>query len=245
MPEGAQEGNGQMRSCLIQLLILAALAFVLLWFALPFGVSFLATSALNASGFTGTHTSVDVSANPPPKLLTGKADTIRIRSDSVYISDLHAAKIDVTLHDVDLLSRKIGSVDGTLEGVRVAAPNGDPVTVDRVTVKGVATAADATLTLSTQEVAGLAVAMLKLQGIDATVALKDPNVVTMTVSGRQQSGTLVVRNGSLVLVPTGKTIPTIALIAPGKGNPFKLSTVAVAGQQVTLTGTLDVQALLS
>src|ERR1035437_4019771 len=116
-----------MRSCLIQLLLELALLFAILWFGLPLGAGFLATSALNASGFTGTNTSVEVSANPPPALLTGKADTIRIRSDSVYVGDLRAASMDVTLHDVGLLSRKIGSVDGTLDGVRIAVPSGDPL----------------------------------------------------------------------------------------------------------------------
>jgi len=233
-----------MRSCLIQLLLEAALLFALLWFGLPLGTSFLATSALNASGFTGTHTSVEVSSNPPPLLLTGKADTIRIRSDSVYVGDLKASSIDVTLHDVELLSRKIGSVDGTLEGVRIAVPSGDPVTVDKVEISGVASAADAKLTVSTEAVASLAVTMLAANSIKATLSLQEPNAVTIVASGKRVSGTLAVSNGTLLMVPTSKSILPIALIVPGTGNPFKLSSVAVKGQQVTLGGTIDVQTLL-
>jgi LmeA-like phospholipid-binding len=239
------EDVGQMRSCLIQLLVEIALLFALLWFGLPFGASFLATGALNASGFAGTHTSVEVSANPPPSLLTGKADAIRIRSDSVYIGDLRASSIDVTLHDVELLSRKIGSVDGTLDGVRVAVPSGNPVTVDQVTIHGAADAADATLTVSAQAMADLAVTMLAASSIKATVSLQAPNAVTIVASGTRQSGTLAVSNGTLLMVPTGKSLPPIALIVPGTGNPFKLTSVAVTGQQVTLGGTIDVQSLLS
>jgi len=62
-----------MRSCLIQLLVLIAMVFALLWFGLPLGADWLATNSLNASGFTGTGTKVDVSAYPPPVLLTGHA----------------------------------------------------------------------------------------------------------------------------------------------------------------------------
>ncbi len=243
--ESGIEDVGQMRSCLIQLLLEIALLFALLWFGLPFGASFLATGALNASGFAGTNTSVEVSANPPPSLLTGKADAIRIRSDSVYIGDLRASSIDVTLHDVELLSRKIGSVDGTLDGVRVAVPSGNPVTVDQVAIHGIATAADATLTLSAQQIANLAVTMLEANSVKATVSLQEPNAVTIVVSGKKQSGTMSVSNGALLMVPTSKSILPIALILPGTGNPFKLTSVAVTGQQVTLGGTIDVQSLLS
>jgi len=234
-----------MRSCLIQLLLELALLFAILWFGLPLGAGFLATSALNASGFTGTNTSVEVSANPPPALLTGKADTIRIRSDSVYVGDLRAASMDVTLHDVGLLSRKIGSVDGTLDGVRIAVPNGDSLTVDTVDIHGTATAADAALTVSSQAIANVAATMLLASGIKATVSLQEPNGVTIVVLGKKQLGTLAVSNGTLLMVPTAKAIPPIALIVPGTGNPFKLTSVAVKGQQVTLGGTIDIQSLLS
>jgi hypothetical protein len=219
--------------------------FALLWFGLPFGASFLATSALNASGFTGTNTSVEVSANPPPSLLTGKADSIRIRSDSVYMGDLRASSIDVTLHNVDLLSRKIATVDGTLDGVRLAAPNGDHVTVDQVTLRGAATATDAMLTLASQEIVLLAESMLEADGIEATVSLQAPNGVKIVASGKTQTGTLAVSNGSLLMVPTSKTIPPLVLVVPGTGNPFKFTSVAVKGPQVMLDGTIDVQSLLS
>ena len=62
-----------MRSCLIQLLLMVAVIFALLWFGLPFGASWLATNALRAVGFTGTDTRVEVSANLPPRILLGHA----------------------------------------------------------------------------------------------------------------------------------------------------------------------------
>lgn len=116
-----------MRSCLIRLLILIALVFALLWFGLPIGASWLATNALNASGFTGTGTKVEVSSNPPPLLLLGHADSIHLTSSQVGIGDLHAAGVDLTLGKVELFSRQIGSVTGTLRGsalpLRMASPS--------------------------------------------------------------------------------------------------------------------------
>jgi hypothetical protein len=77
------------------------------------------------------------------------------------------------------------------------------------------------------------------------LSLQEPNAVTIVASGKKVSGTLAVSNGTLLMVPTSKSILPIALIVPGTGNPFKLSSVAVKGQQVTLGGTIDVQTLLS
>lgn len=235
-----------MRSCLIQLVLLFALAFCLLWFVLPLGVGALATGALNASGFSGTDTKVEVSASPPPMLLTGHADKIHITSSQVSISDLHAVSVDVTLRDVDMLSRKIGTVSGTLDGVRVAAPNGDPVTIDEVTLDGSATATTATCRMSVATAQALAQSQLKTQtGIAAKVVLKGPNLVTITVNGKSQSGRLLTSNGSLLLVPNGNTLPTVTLIAPGAGNPFRVTSVTIGLADLTLVGTINVQDLLT
>lgn len=235
-----------MRSCLIQLVLLFVVAFCLLWFALPLGVSALATGALNASGFSGTDTKVEVSANPPPLLLTGHADKIHITSSQVSISDLHAAGVDVTLGDVDMLGRKIGTVSGTLDGVRVAAPNGDPVTIDEVILDGSATATTATSRMSVATAQALVESQLKAQtGVAAKVVIKGPNLVTITINGKPQPGRLLTISGSLLLVPDGNTLPTVTLIAPGGGNPFRVTSVTVGLAGVMLVGTIDVQDLLS
>jgi hypothetical protein len=229
---------------LIQLLVLVAVVFALLWFGLPFGASWLATNALNAGGFTGTDTKVDVSAYPPPVLLTGHADSIHLTSSQVGIGDLHAASLDLTLGKVELFSRQIGTVSGTLEGVRVAAPDGQPVTVDTVKLSGAASSASAEMGVSMAEAQRLAVAQLKSLGIAATVTLAAPNRITVTAGGRSQPGRLVAVAGALVLVPDGDALPTVTLMEPGSGNPFQLSSVAIAAHHLTLVGTIDVQALL-
>jgi len=234
-----------MRSCLIQLLILIVAAFLLLWFGLPYGAGWLATNALNASGFSGTDTKVTVSENPPPLLLTGHADSIRITSTQASVGDLHAATLDFTLGKVALLDRTIGTVDGTLTGVKMSAPDGKTVVVDSATVAGDASAAQATLKLSRSQVETLAAEQLKSQtGVTATITLATPNKVTVKVGGQSQPGTLVVRNGELELVPDGPGLPTATLLKSGDGNPFTLQSVVVNGDVVTLTGMIDVEQLL-
>ncbi len=233
-----------MRSCLIQLLILVAMVFAMLWFGLPFGASWLATTALNAGGFTGTDTRVDVSAYPPPLLLTGHADSIHLVSSQVGMGDLHAASLDLTLGEVDLFSRKVERVRGTLEGVRIAAPDGQPLTVDTVTLSGLASSANAEMDVSMAEAERLAVAQLKSLGVAATVTLAAPNKMTVTAGGVSQPGRLEVAAGGLLLVPDGETLPTVTLIEPGNANPFHISSVTIGADRLTLVGTIDVEELL-
>ncbi len=234
-----------MRSCLIQLLILVVAAFLLLWFGLPLGASWLATNALNASGFSGTDTKVTVSENPPPLLLTGHADSIHITSTQASVGDLHAATLDFTLGDVSLLDRTIGTVDGDLTGVKMPAPDGQVVTVDSAVVSGAADNAQATLTMSKSEVEALAAQQLKSQtGINATITLSAPNRVTVKVGGQSQPGTLVVKNGELDVVPDGPGLPSATLLKSGDGNPFTLQSVTINGELVTLVGRIDIEKLL-
>jgi hypothetical protein len=233
-----------MRSCLVQLLILVALVFGLLWFGLPLGAGWLATNALNAAGFNGTGTRVDVSANPPFRLLAGQADSVRIVSTQVSVGDLHAGSIDLTFGQVDLISRHIETVDGQLAQVRVASPSGDAVVVDAVTLSGPASAATAGLSLSIAEAQKLAESELAAHGVPGTVALAPPNRVTIKAGGQSLPAHLDARDGSLVLVPDVTQLAPIALLAPGSGNPFHVTAVSIAAGGATLTGTIDVQSLL-
>jgi hypothetical protein len=151
----------------------------------------------------------------------------------------------VSLHDVDLIDRTIGSVYGTLTSVRVPAPNGDPVTIDTVTIDGVGISANATLTLANAAAESLAESQLMAQtGLAGKVKLAAPDKATLTINGKTQTGRLVVAAGALQLVPDSSALPTLILIDAGHGNPFQLSSVAVGANSVTLAGTIDLQVLL-
>jgi hypothetical protein len=234
-----------MRSCLIQLLILVAVVFGLLWFGLPIGAGWLASNALNAAGFSGTDTKVEVSSNPPPLLLTGHADRIHVTSTQVSVGDLHAATLDFSLGGVSLLDRTIGTIDGTLTGVKMPAPDGKPVVIDSATVTGPASHAKATLKLARSAVETLASQQLKSQaGINATMTLAAPNKVTVKIGTQSQPGSLVVKDGELDVVPSSPSLPTAVLLKSGDGNPFTLTSVVISGDVVTLTGEIDVEQLL-
>jgi hypothetical protein len=234
-----------MRSCLIQILVLVALVFALLWFGLPLAVGALATSALGSSGFSGTDTRVDVGANPPFELLTGHADSIHISSGNATLGDLQAATVDVTLADVDLFGRTFGTVTGTLGGVQVAAPNGDPVKIDLVTLEGPGSSTTATATMSTAAAQALAVSQLKAVGVTAKVSFKAPDAVVMKISSGTFTGRLITTNGSLILVPDSNSVPSVTLISPSGKNPFHVDSVRVGLAGLTLVGMIDVEKLLS
>jgi hypothetical protein len=234
-----------MRSCLIQLLVLIAVVFALLWFGLPLGAGWLASNALNASGFSGTGTKVDVSSNPPPLLLTGRADTIHITSSQVSVGDLHAASLDFTLEGVSLLDRTIDTVDGTLTDVKMPSPDGKTVVAESASLNGPGTKAQAALNMSKSVIESLASQQLKSQtGISATVTLAEPNKVTVKIGSQSQTGTIQVRNNELDIVPASASLPTVALLKSSDGNPFMLTSVGISGNVVTLRGVIDVQALL-
>jgi hypothetical protein len=234
-----------MRSCLIRLLIGLFIVLALVWIALPWGAGWLATNALNASGFTGTDTHVDVAANPPFILLTGRADSVHLKSTNVGIDDLHASSIDFTLGGVSLLDRTFSSIDGSLSEVLVPAPDGQPVTIESATVQGTSTSALATLKISTAEASRLAEEQLKSQtGISSKVTMSPPNAVTLTAGGHAQPCKLVVADGALQLIPDGGQLPTVILLQSGGGNPFTLTSVRIDQGYVILMGTIDVQSLL-
>jgi hypothetical protein len=235
---------GDLRSCLIQLLVTFAVLFAIVWFGVPFGASWLATTALNANGFTGTDTKVEVKADLPPRILLGHADSIHLTSKQVGIHDLHAASIDLTLGGVELFDRKFATVNGTLTTVTVFASDGRPVTIESVTVDGTSTAAASKLVVTKAEAVRLAESQLLASGIVAKVVLTAPDNVTITAGGRTARAKLQVNNGSLQLVPTGNDLPLLTLMAKGGGNPFAFTSVNIGPTSVTLLGTIDLQTLL-
>jgi len=96
------------------------------------------------------------------------------------------------------------------------------------------------------EAEALAESQLKAQsGIVAKVTLTAPNVVTVTVGSKSQAARLVTSNGALLLVPAGDNVATVTLISPGTANPLRVTSVVVGPLTVTLTGTINIQDLLS
>ncbi len=115
----------EVRGCLLTLIALVAVVAALLWLALPPLAGTLVQGALVAGGLEAASTVVTVTADPPPRLLTLKADEVDVHATNASIHGLSAADLEVTLHDVDLLDRTFSRLDGTLRGVRLSDADGD------------------------------------------------------------------------------------------------------------------------
>lgn len=234
-----------MRSCLVQLGLAIVVILAVLWIALPIGAGFLALGALRAGGFSGSGTTVDVSASPPFTLLVGHADAVRLRSSDAAFGDVQAASLDLTFDDVNLFSRSFATVHGALADVGVPAVGGGLAVASSVTLAGPSGAVEASLLVPLEQAESLAATRLSaVVGEPAQVTFAAPDRVTVSVGGRSVGARLVVRQGSLVLAPDTSSLPAVSLVASGSGNPFTLSGVSIAADGLHLDGTADVSSIL-
>jgi streptogramin lyase len=216
------------RGCLSGMLVLVLVVVGGAWLLTPMAVDALLAGALSASGFHGTGTTVDAIANPPPLLLTGHADTVRIRSSDVTVHELEASSLELTLSDVSLLSRSFATVDGTLSGVQIKG-GGTSLEARTATVHGRASAARVVLSLDRAQVealvsSGVAAAVGPLP---VAISVQPPDRIAFTLEGRSATGSLGVENGSLTLRPLGAGLDRIVLVAPPAGAAWQIVSVAV------------------
>lgn len=235
-----------MRGCLTGALVFFAVVVGGAWLLTPMAVDALIAGALSASGFHGTGTTVDAIANPPPMLLTGHADRVRIRSTDVTLRELQASTLDLTLSDVSLLSRSFAQVTGSLLGVRIAGGGATSLEATRATVEGPASAALVMLSLDRPQVealvsSGVAAA---IGPVPASIALAPPDTIRFTIEGRSASGSLGVENGSLTLRPLGLGLDPITLIASPDTAAWRIASVAVTGSGLDVGLVVDLQRLI-
>jgi hypothetical protein len=231
------------RGCL-SILILAAL-FVVVggWFGGPVIAEALVTTGLTGSGLHSDDLRVDIQADPPLELATGRADRIVIDGADVTWNGLTADTLHLTLDDVDFLGRSARQTKGRLTGVEL--PNVDPpgskATVD---IAGPGTSAVVTVTIdnATVERMGIEAFEQKLGVRPTSATLSEPNVIRFQAGPVTASGALTIApDGSLgVTTPLG----TVTVLERSPSQPIQLTSVAVEGGNLVLTGTLDVGELL-
>jgi len=230
------------RGCLLWLLSFGAFVVLVLWFALPPVASGLAGAALGSAGFHGTGTRVDVGADPPLKLLLLDADRVHVVSSDASILDVHADAVDVLLRGVSIPRRTFNSIEGTLGGVTFTPDTGPSFTAKTVQLSGPAEAAHATLTVDKSEVESMvSSAVGSATGSPVSnVKLSSPDRVSATVGGSTVTGRIAVDpSGQLVLqAPTGQTIP---LVGTGPDERLHLQSVQIAGQDLELSGVMDMR----
>jgi hypothetical protein len=232
-----------MRGCLFVLLVGLAVIAGGAWFAAAPVASTVITSILDGSGYRATSSTVTVSADPPLRLLVGHADRVTIDGRDVTWRTFRAARLQLTLRDVDLFRRTAGSIEGTIDGAELQTVE-DPAPTANVTIEGTGGEAAAMI-----RVPGATVDRLVKRGFAkefgvAVVAtsLVAPDVLRISATGTTIQGRLAIdATGALVLVTS---LGSADLFRFDPSFPIVLTGVRVRGADLELAGTLDPAALL-
>ena len=233
-----------MRGCLVTLAVLAVIAIAATWFALPPVAGTLAQGALVAAGFNADEMTVTVSADPPPRLLTLRADEVRIQASNARYRGLEAGTVDVTLGDVRLADRTFGSIVGTLDLVTLdGGPGAADLEIPHVGLGGTGDEVRASLTVPASTVEALAsAAVVKAIGIaPSSVVLAAPDRIRIRVGSASIEARLALGpSGALTLVPpTGAPLVAVPIFSPSADAPFTIESVHVANGELVLVATLD------
>jgi hypothetical protein len=233
-----------MRGCLTWFFVVLAVLLGATWAFAPGVAAGLVSAGLGTAGFESADKSVTVVADPPIELLTLRADKVRVQATNATFSGLAIGSVDLTLGGVGLMGRQADSVDGTLTGVKVPTALGSAANLTSVGLSGPSSDLRAIVTLSLKDVQALASAAVEGQlGSSATkVTLTAPDKVTVSASGLNVRGRLVVdKGGGLVFVtiaPAGFSDP-IDIFRPGPTQPLRLTGITLRTNGATLTATID------
>ena len=232
-----------MRGCLAVLILPAGLVLAVAWFAGPTLAGAVVDRSLDDAGFVAAQRSVTVSSDQPLEILAGHADRVTITATRARVRDLSAARVQLTLTNVDLVNGTFAGVDGQLDDVLIPTIDGSSVDARSVTVRGRAGAATAVVRIDSSIVEALLGKAIRRQtGLSVSaVTLSEPDRIRftagLTISGRFA----VAADDSLVIAATsGDTRFTVF-----QPNPdLRLTSVVVAGNELVLTGTTDLRDLI-
>ena len=231
-----------MRGCLVTIIVLLAIGVAATWFVLPPLIGTATQGALAATGFVADSTTVTVSADPPPKLLTLNADSIRIQATNLTYRGLSATSVDITLHDVAFAERTFKTVAGTLKGVRYQPDSGPELAAPLVRLTGPVNRIQATVTMPAADSEALAIAAVE-SGTGITprsVVLSGKDRIQVDVGGLVVAARLAIGDdGALTLEPpTGNPMGSIALVTPGPNAPFRVESFSVVDGGLVIVATL-------
>jgi hypothetical protein len=231
------------RGCLFVVVLAATIVFAAVWFLAQPVASDLVAAALEASGFHADSSTIRVSADPPPKLLIGRADEVTIDGTTVDWQMMHAARLTLTLDHVDLVARTATTIHGAIIGVELQSNAAGGTATADVAVDGSTASANATISVDGPTVSRLVVdAVARELGVKATGAtLIAPDQLRVTAAGISVEGRLTIdATGSLSLVtPLG----SVAIFRLDPTIPLQLHTVRVVDGVLQISGTLDAEAL--
>jgi hypothetical protein len=170
---------------------------------------------------------------------------VTVSATDATFRDMHIGSLDLELHDVAVLDRTAGAVEGTLSDVAVTLFDGTDVTLDEITIEGDADQVTASTVIQGGEVERMIadVAEARLGTRPTSVTLSRPDRITIDV-GVDVEGTLDVNAaGDLILVLPGGVIPgdEVVLLEGGTDLPIRLTDVQVTkAGDLRLTGDLSI-----
>jgi hypothetical protein len=233
------------RGCLSVMVLAIVFIVAGAWLAGPPAAALVVEAGLSAAGFHGTDTSVTVAADPPLEVLTAHADRVEIESNDVTVRQFGAARLSLTLTDADLLNRRFGHVEGTLDDATLQGSGGSSLKATSVELSGDPSAAAMTVRVARDELSAMALEMIGQQlGVDVeTVKFSSPDRVSFSAGRTTIAGRLVIHEGGLAMTVNLPGAQRIDLIEASPG--FRLTKVSVGTEEMVLDGVLDVDAMLS
>lgn len=232
-----------MRGCLFVLILAGALVGGAAWFGSPVLASTVAGAALEGAGFRAATSTITVTSDPPPKILLGRADRLRIVGADVDFRTFHAASLDLTLTDVDLLGRRAATISGRIEGAELSSPDGRGATAD-VEIDGPADGADATIDVSAAAVED-AVTSAFQRRFGVTVIgteLVAPDLLRISSTGSTLEGRLGVGPDGAITLTTALGSSELMTLDPS--FPLAIQSVSVVDGNLRIMAVLDAEALL-
>lgn len=234
-----------MRGCLFTLLLGAIVLAFAVVVGLPAAASAVLTGGITAAGLQADDTTVAVSGDPPTDLLGLRADRVRIRATDATFRGLGIGGLDVTLGDVAIIDRTVGTVDGTLVDVTVPDVGGRSLTLPEVALGG----GGETVTVSTTIDADAAATLLA-DAVEAELGVR-PSAVTLSAPDEVSARIGVVVHGRLGVSVAGDLVAevldgpeagrTLTLLRGGDDLPIRLTGVRVTrGGDLRLVGDLEI-----
>jgi hypothetical protein len=226
------------------LLILTIVVVVAgVWLGGPPIAAGLVRNALGSAGVRSDDLDVAIQAVPPLELAFGRADRVVVTGTNVDWDDYQAETVNLVLDDVDLLDRSAARTTGALTGVELpgAEPPGSTATVE-IAGRGPSPSVMIAIDRSTAEAMASA-AFERETGIrPSSATLSEPNVIRFKAGQVDGSGAITVGpDGSLgVATPGGR----VTVLGAGASEPIRLTGVAVKGDDLVLTGTVDMESLI-
>ena len=232
-----------MRGCLFVLVGAALVASVAAWFGSPILASAVVDAGLRSAGFEGRTLTTTVTGNPPPRLLLAHADTVRVQGDDVSFRTFHAVRLDLTMTDVDLISRSFATISGTIGGAEVNTADNIPTTAD-VTVDGAAANAAASIVVKAATVDRVVRATFanRITAPITRTELVAPDVLRIVTPAATLEGRIVVDDSGALASENGLGRAPVLGLDPS--FPLRLRTATVADGDLRIDATLDAEQLL-